>query len=188
MSASTHRHKRERTVTLPRIAIIVSRYNGSVTSRLRDAAVAEYVAHGGRPTDLEIYEAPGAYELPALALAAARSGRVAGVVALGCLIRGETRHDRYIADAVAHGLVNITVATGIPAAFGVITAENAEQAHDRAGGDKGNKGQEAMSAVLETIATLRAITAGVQVAPRAADRPDKTLPGSKHRRRGDRTK
>lgn len=190
MPGSTHRHKRERTaVALPRIAIVVSRYNGSVTSRLQEAAIAEYIARGGRRTDVEIYDAPGAYELPALALAAARSGRFAAVLALGCLIKGDTSHDRYIAQAVAQGLVDVTLATGLPVAFGVLTVDNPQQAQDRAGGSKGNKGQEAMSAVLDAVTSIRAIAAGTPpgIAETPVDRPDKTLPPqAKHRRRGDR--
>lgn len=186
MSASTHRHKRERVSALPRVAIIVSRYNGSITQRLQDSAVAEYLERGGRPGDLEVYEAPGAFELPALALAAARTGRFAGVLALGCVIRGETSHDRYISEAVANGLVGVTLATGLPVGFGVLTTENVEQAEARAGGAKGNKGQESMSALLMAMAGVKQVAAGTPAAA-PTPRPDKAaVPGAKHRRRGDR--
>lgn len=188
MSGSTHRHKRERAAILPRIAVIVSRYNGSVTSRLSDAAIAEYLARGGRRGDIEVYEAPGAYELPALSLAAARSGRFAGVLAVGCIIKGDTDHDRYIAEAVANGLVGVTLATGVPVGFGVLTVDSVGQAEERAGEARGNKGQEAMSAVLQAVLCQRNIAAGIQaVPPGLPPRPDKAaVPGSKHRRRGDR--
>ncbi len=189
MSGSTHRHKRERAAALPRIAVIVSRYNGSITARLQDGAIAEYLARGGRRGDLELYEAPGAYELPALALAAARTGRFAGVLTLGCIIKGDTSHDRYIAEAVANGLVSVTLATGLPVGFGVLTVDTVDQAEERAGGVKGNKGQESMSAVLQAVATAKSIAAGLPAGPAASlIRPDKTNPpGAKHRRRGDRT-
>lgn len=189
MSAGTHRHKRERAAALPRIAVIVSRYNGSITARLQEGAIAEYLARGGRRGDLELYEAPGAYELPALALAAARTGRFGGVLTLGCIIKGDTSHDRYIAEAVANGLVGVTLATGVSAGFGVLTVDTPGQADERAGGSKGNKGQESMSAVLQAIASIKAIAAGSPAGPTASFiRPDKTTPpGSKHRRRGDRT-
>jgi 6,7-dimethyl-8-ribityllumazine synthase len=189
MPASTHRHKRERTSALPRIAIIVSRYNGSITARLQEGAIGEYLARGGRRGDVELYEAPGAYELPALALGAARTGRFGGVLALGCLIKGDTSHDRYIAEAVANGLVGVTLATGVPVGFGVLTVDTPGQAEDRAGGSKGNKGQESMAAVLQAIASLKAIAAGLPAGPISSIvPPDKANPpGAKHRRRGDRT-
>lgn len=161
----------------PTVAVVVSRYNESVTFRLRDGALAEYAhrypqAPGG---SVVIIEAPGAYELPVLTLAAAESDRFDGVVALGCLIKGETRHDRYIAEAVAQGLINVTIATGIPAAFGVLTVDTPKQAQARAGGSAGNKGQEAMAAVLDTIEQIR-ILQDLPVATRgggSSSKPDK---------------
>jgi 6,7-dimethyl-8-ribityllumazine synthase len=162
--------------TARRVAVIVSRYNATVTDRLREGAVRVIESRLGSAEAAEVISAPGSYELPALALAAAESGRFAGVVALGCLIRGETRHDRYIAEAVAHGLVQVTMQTGVPAAFGVITAETAEQALARAGGKKGNKGEEATGALLDTIETIEAIRSGrPQTSPGVA-RPDKAGP------------
>lgn len=124
-----------------------------------------------------MYRAAGAFELPGLCLAAAESGRYQGVVALGCLIRGETRHDRYIADAVAHGLVQASLKTGIPIAFGVLTVESGKQARARSGGDKGNKGADAMGAVLDSIAELVAIRSGVASTMTAQGSPDKAASG-----------
>lgn len=141
------------------VAIIVSRYNDSITSVLLQGAIDEFARRGGAESDLEVFEAPGAYELPVLSRAAVLTGRFSGAVALGCLIRGETRHDRYIADAVAHGLMEVSVRTGVPVAFGVLTVENPGQARDRAGGKKGNKGAEAMAALLDTLDTLGVIGA-----------------------------
>ncbi|QOI99580.1 MAG: 6,7-dimethyl-8-ribityllumazine synthase [Phycisphaeraceae bacterium] len=149
-----------RNTSLQPVAVIVSRYNASVTDRLREGARSAYAARGGRGTDLHVFSAPGAYELPVLAREAALSGRYAGVVTLGCVIRGQTRHDRYIAQAVADALMSVALGTGVPVAFGVITAETAGQARDRASGKKGNKGEEAMNAVLDTIETLGAIARG----------------------------
>lgn len=174
-----------RTIIQPPVAIVTSRYNASVTDALRDGAIEAYVRAGGRFEDLTLIPAPGAFELPALSLAVAKAGKCAGVVALGCLIKGETSHDRYIADAVAHGLVDVTIATGVPVAFGVLTVDTAQQARDRAGGSMGNKGQEAMTAVLDTIAaiqTIRLPRAGVAPGrlannvPSTAARPDKARP------------
>lgn len=144
--------------TRGRVAIVASRYNTSVTGPMLRAAVELCAQRTGAEPD--IFLAPGAYELPALALVAAATGRYEGVCALGCLIRGETRHDRYIAGAVAHGLVGVTLGTGVPVAFGVLTVDNAKQARARSGGRKGNKGAEAMSALLDAIGTARSIEVG----------------------------
>lgn len=161
----------------PPVAIIVGRYNASITDRLVDGAREEYVARAGQRDSVHVFEAPGAYELPTLALAAAETGRYRGIVALGCLIRGETRHDRYIAEAVAHGLMQVSLQTGIPVAFGLLTVESAKQARARAGGEKGNKGREAMSAVLDTLGSMDAIRRGEPPIDSAmagvAARPDK---------------
>ncbi len=125
-----------------------------------DGAVGEYCRRGGAESDLGIIEAPGTYELVSIANAAAKSGLYRSIVCLGCVIRGQTTHDEHIARAVAHGLVEISNATDIPVAFGVVTAMNIEQARDRAGGDKGNKGADAMAAALDAVAAINAIEDG----------------------------
>lgn len=138
------------------VAILVSRYNESVTGAMLAGAVEAYAERGGDPAALTIVEAPGAYELIALANAAA--DRHKAVVCLGCVIRGETPHDEHIARAVAHGLAEVTIKTGVPVAFGVLTTLDAAQAKARASGKKGSKGSEAMHAALdaaEGVAALR---------------------------------
>ena len=142
------------------VAVIVSRYNAAVTSRLREGAENIYLARGGKIGKLEIFEAPGAFELSVLAAEAALTGRYAGIVALGCVIKGDTRHDEYINHAVAQGLTQASIETGVPIAFGLVTTENAAQARARAGGDAGNKGEDAMNALLDTIAAIDAIRRG----------------------------
>lgn len=142
---------------LPPVAIVVSRYNETITNALLESARSTYLAAGGSADRLGVIEAPGAFELPVLANAAAQSGLYRGVVALGCIIKGETRHDEYIAGAIAHAIADIGVKTGVPVAFGVLTTQNVEQAKARAGGDKGNKGAEAMVALLDTLHALKAI-------------------------------
>lgn len=167
----------DQSAALPPVALVVAQYNASVTSRLRDAALDAYAEAGGDPSTVTIVEAPGSFELPALCLAAAKTGRFAGVVALGCIVQGETNHNRYIAEAVAHGLIAITLQTGIPATFGVLTVESAGQAYARAGGREGNKGVEAMRAVLETIAAAEALASGDGQAARVQPKPDKVAAG-----------
>jgi 6,7-dimethyl-8-ribityllumazine synthase len=183
---------------LPDVAIVVSRYNHTVTGPLLDGAQAAFANAGGDPRRLTIVDAPGAYELPALASAAARTGRFAGVLALGCIIKGETRHDEYIAHAVAQGLVNISILTGVPCALGVLTVDTPQQALARAGGTHGNKGQEAMEALLSTIGQIAALAAPASRAtipsrPPGFARPDKlaragrsTTRSSKARTQGQR--
>lgn len=151
------------TPPLPAVAVVVSRYNGSITDRLRDGAVAAYLAKGGRREDLQVFDAPGSFELTVLAAEAARSGRFAGVVILGCVIKGETRHDEYICNAVAQGITAAAVHTGVPIAFGLLTTENSGQARERAGGIHGNKGEDSMKALLDTITVARAIRGAVPV-------------------------
>lgn len=132
-----------------------------------------YLAAGGQRDRLLQVVAPGAFELPALAAAAARSGRCSGVVAIGCLIQGETPHAGHIASAVAHGLVEVTLRTEIPVTFGLLTCDTVEQARARCGGDKGNKGTEAMQALLDTLAAADAIKDGQAPGNRNPTKPDK---------------
>lgn len=141
----------------PRLCVAVSVYNETVTGPMLAAALDAFAARGGDPAAVTIVEAPGAYELIAIAHAAAASGRYQGVLTLGCILRGETDHDRYLAQAVASGLAAATVATGVPIAFGVLTVNTEAQAlarsrrdHD----DRDNKGAEAMRALLDAVAAV----------------------------------
>jgi len=166
------------------IAIVVSRYNASITDRLLDGAVSAYQARGGSPADLMIIDAPGAFEIPSLCDAAAATGRFSGILALGCIIKGETSHDQHLASAVAHGLVNISLLTGVPASLGVLTVNSVQQARDRAGGKHGNKGEEAMNALLLTIQQIQRLQnaggAGSDDAePNQVALPDKAATGRK---------
>jgi 6,7-dimethyl-8-ribityllumazine synthase len=147
------------------VAVIVSRYNAAVTTRLRQGAEKIYVARGGKLGKLDVFEAPGAFELTVLASEAALTGRYAGVVVLGCVIKGDTRHDEYINHAVAQGITQASIEMGVPIAFGLVTTENAAQARARSGGDAGNpsssnKGEEAMNALLDTITAIDAVRRG----------------------------
>jgi 6,7-dimethyl-8-ribityllumazine synthase len=140
-----------------RVAVIVSRYHSHVTQRLLDGAL---VAAAERGAEVDVVPAPGAFELGILALEAARSGRYAGVAALGCVIRGETSHYDYVCGECARAVLLAGLKTGVPVAFGVITCDNAEQAFARAGGTAGNKGSEAVETALDTAAALAALRTG----------------------------
>lgn len=142
-----------------RVAIVVSRYNESVTRRLLEAALARLVAAGVPAAKIDVAWVPGAFELPLAADKLAASRRYAAVLCLGAIIRGETSHDRHIASAVGHGIEQSARAHGIPVLFGVLTCDTLAQAMARAGGDAaddfaGNKGAECAAAALEMISLL----------------------------------
>ena len=150
-----------------RVAVLVARWNAEVTDRLKDGALAALAAAGVRDGDVTVLEVPGAFELPAAARRVATSGRVDAVVALGCLLKGETRHDEVIADACAKGLVDVSTATGVPVGFGVITADTKAQALARsdpaaAPGKGGHKGREAAEAAVLLARALAAWDEGAR--------------------------
>lgn len=134
-----------------RIAIVASRFNQAITDRLVAGAHACLVAHGVAETDIVTVSVPGAWELPWSARRLADTGRFDAIVAIGCVIRGETAHFEYVAGPAADGLARVALDTGIPVGFGVLTTETPEQAYARAGGTLGNKGWEAAEVALELI-------------------------------------
>ena len=131
-----------------RVGIVTSRYHEGITGRLRDGALDAFRAAEGDESDLVLVDAPGSFELVALAHALTSRADIDAVVCLGCVLTGETTHDQYICQAVAAGLAEITARNGKPIAFGVLTCQSIEQARARAGGEKGNKGEEAMNAAI----------------------------------------
>jgi 6,7-dimethyl-8-ribityllumazine synthase len=132
-----------------RIALVVSRYHAFVTERLEAGARATLREAGMSDADIETFPVPGAYEIAQAAHEIAASGAWQAVVCLGCLIRGETPHFDYIAQAAAHGIMRASQNTGVPIAFGVLTTTTAEEALARAGDGSSNKGREAAQAALE---------------------------------------
>lgn len=140
-----------------RVGIATSRYHDAVTGRLLEGAQACFRASGGAADDLVLVDAPGAYELVAIAHALAMRTDLDAVVCLGCVLTGETRHDEYICEAVANGLASISARTGKPVAFGVLTCQSIAQAEARAGGAKGNKGEEAMKAAVIAAQAVRRV-------------------------------
>jgi 6,7-dimethyl-8-ribityllumazine synthase len=146
-----------------RVAVLVSRYNEIVTTRLLDGARQCFREKGVPEARVDVIWVPGAFELGVAAEAAAASGRYAALVALGCVIRGETPHFEYVAGEAARGLGNVALAHRLPVGFGVLTTEDLEQALARAGGAGGNKGYEAAAAALTTADVLAQLT---RAAPR----------------------
>jgi 6,7-dimethyl-8-ribityllumazine synthase len=132
-----------------RVVVIASRFNEFVVSGLVKGAVGAWEKHGGKVSDLIVARAPGAFELPVLAQRLAKSGQYHAIVALGCVIRGDTAHFEYVAGECARGLQNVAVETGVPVVFGVLTTETVEQALQRAAPGASNKGGEAMETALE---------------------------------------
>ena len=143
-----------------KFAIIVSRWNAVVTDRLLDGALDALLRSGAERADIEIVRVPGAWEIPAAARACRRRGRVDAIIALGCLLRGETAHYEAIYNEVARGIGQSQQETGIPHSFGVLTCENLEQALDRAGIKSGNKGFEAAIAAIEMVSLRKKIQQG----------------------------
>jgi 6,7-dimethyl-8-ribityllumazine synthase len=143
------------------IGVVVSRFNGDITTRLLEGAL-ETLAEAGVPRDrIDVMPVPGAFELPLGAMALAKTRRYACIVALGCVIRGDTPHFEYVAGEAASGLQLAGLETGVPVAFGVLTCDSRRQAEERAGGAQGNKGSEAASSALEMadlLARLRPAT------------------------------
>jgi 6,7-dimethyl-8-ribityllumazine synthase len=140
---------------MPDFAICVATFYDDLAERLVNGAVEAFAEHDVSPASLHTHEVPGAFELPVAAKWCAESGRFAGVVCLGAVIRGETDHYDYVCSEAARGVQEVALRTGVPCAFGVLTCETMEQALARSGGDVRNQGRNSALAVLR-MAALRA--------------------------------
>ena len=135
-----------------RYAILVSRWNDLITSRLLEGAKDALIRHGAKEENLTIVWAPGSYELPLVAQKLAqKNNQYHAIIALACVIRGGTPHFDYVASEVSKGLANVSLQTGVPISFGVLTTNSIEQAIERAGTKMGNKGCEAALAAIEMV-------------------------------------
>jgi 6,7-dimethyl-8-ribityllumazine synthase len=141
------------------IAVVVARFNAYVTERLLGGALAALRAAGVVDEDVVVVRVPGAFEVPLAARELAASGRFDAIVCLGAVIRGDTPHFDFVAQAATDGLGRVMLDTGVPIAFGVLTTNTVEQALDRSIEGKGNKGGEAVETVIEMVAVQRAIRA-----------------------------
>jgi 6,7-dimethyl-8-ribityllumazine synthase len=137
-----------------RVAIAAARFNDFIVASLLRGATSAWLERGGNPDDLAVVRVPGAFELPLAAKKLGASGRYHAVVALGCVIRGDTPHFEYVAGECARGLQQASLETGVPVAFGVLTVETVDQALERAATGAGNKGAEAMDTALEMASLL----------------------------------
>jgi len=151
-----------------RFAIIASRWNPRITDTLVAGARKTFADHGVAENAVDVFRVPGAWEIPLAAARVAMAGRHAGVVALGCVVRGDTRHYEQIADGCAQGLMRVALDYGIPVANGVLAVEMHEDAQARAGGTHGNKGEEAALVVIEMAHLLQQLPAGKPAVERSA--------------------
>ena len=138
-----------------RVAVVAARYNEALVDQLLAGARVAWRAAGGDADSLRVERVPGAFELPLAAQALANSGKCDAVVALGCVIRGDTAHFDFVAGECARGLQQVMLATGVPVAFGVLTTENLAQAQERAAPGAQNKGAEALHTALAMAQLLR---------------------------------
>ena len=139
-----------------KFTLVVSRFNDFLTARLLEGATDVLLRHGAAEKDLTVIKVPGAYELPLACRRAAEKGADA-VIALGAVIRGETPHFDYVAAETAKGVAQVSLDSGVPVAFGILTADTLEQAIERAGAKQGNKGAEAARTAIEMANLLKAI-------------------------------
>ena len=140
-----------------KVALVASRFNSFLVEQLVKGAVDAFVRHGGDEKNLTLVRVPGAYELPVVAKALAKSKKCDAVVALGAVVQGATAHAALINETTARAFTEIALETGVPVADGVVSAENLEQAVERCGTKQGNKGFSAMQAAIETINVIKGL-------------------------------
>ncbi len=139
-----------------RFAIVVSRWNDFISSRLLEGALDALERLGADEKQIQVFKVPGAFEIPLLALTAADSGKFDAIICLGTIIRGQTPHFEYITGEVTRGIGEAGLQTGVPVVFGVVTADTVDQAIDRAGVKLGNKGFEAATTAVELVNLYKA--------------------------------
>lgn len=140
-----------------RFSLVVSRFNSFITERLLSGALDALKRAGVSDSDVEIVKVPGSWEMPVVAAELARQKRHDGIICLGAVIKGETPHFDYVAGEAAKGLAQVSLASGIPIAFGVLTTNTLEQAIDRAGAKGGNKGFESAMTAIEMANLMRGL-------------------------------
>ena len=140
-----------------KVGILVSRFNSFIGERLVEGALDALVRHGAESDDLTVVRVPGAFEIPPVAQKMAASGRYDALVCLGAVIRGATPHFDYVSAEVSKGIAAVSMESGIPVTFGVLTTDTLEQAIERAGSKAGNKGFDAAVAAIEMASLYKAI-------------------------------
>lgn len=138
-----------------RYAVVASRWNGEIVDVLVDGARAAFAAHGVSDDALDVVRVPGAWEIPVVAKRLAAQGRHAVILALGCVVRGETRHYEHVADECARGLMRVALDSGVPVLNGVLAVDDEADAWARAGGARGNKGADVALSAIEMAMLLQ---------------------------------
>jgi len=140
-----------------KFGILVSRFNSFISERLLEGAVDAIVRHGAEDSDIDVVRVPGAFEIPLAAQKMAVTGKYDAIICLGAVIRGATPHFDYVASEVSKGVAHVSLGTGIPVIFGVLTTDSIEQAIERAGTKSGNKGFDAAMTAIETVNLFRGL-------------------------------
>ena len=140
-----------------KVGIVAARFNEFITSKLLSGAVDTLLRHDVREEDIQVAWVPGAFEIPLIASKMAQSGRYDAVICLGAVIRGSSSHYDYVCSEVSKGIATVSLQSGIPVLFGVLTTENIEQAIERAGSKAGNKGSECASGAIEMVNLIRTL-------------------------------
>jgi 6,7-dimethyl-8-ribityllumazine synthase len=140
-----------------KIGIVAARFNEFITGKLLSGAIDGLIRHNVKEEEVDVAWVPGAFEIPLIASKMAKSGRYDAVICLGAVIRGSTTHYDYVCNEVSKGVAHISLETGIPVIFGVLTTENIEQAIERAGTKAGNKGYDCALSAIEMINLINAI-------------------------------
>ncbi|USS91307.1 6,7-dimethyl-8-ribityllumazine synthase [Fructilactobacillus carniphilus] len=134
-----------------KVGIVVAKFNQLVTQKLLDGTIATLKQCGVEDVDIQVYWVPGSFEIPRVAKLVSESGNVAGVIALGAVVRGATSHYDYVCSQATAGIAEVSLASPVPVMFGVLTTDDMAQALDRAGGKAGNKGSECAQGLLEML-------------------------------------
>ena len=140
-----------------KVAIVVAEWNNEITYAMMNGAIDFLISKGVKEKFIEVHKVPGSFELPLGAQFCAAKKNIDAVIALGCIIQGETRHFDFICDACANGIMDVSLTFNKPVAFGVLTTENEKQAIERAGGKLGNKGVEAAETILKMLLLQKSI-------------------------------
>ena len=141
-----------------RFAIISSRFNEFISSKLMEGAIDALVRHDASKKDITVCWVPGAFEMPVVAKKLAVTGAYDAIICVGAVIRGATSHFDYVANEVSKGIASVSLDTGVPISFGVLTTDNIEQAIERAGTKAGNKGFDSAMAAIEMVSLFKALT------------------------------
>ena len=138
-----------------RIGIVAGRFNEFITSKLLGGALDAFKRHGGDEANIDLAWVPGAFEIPLIASKMAKSGKYDAVICVGAVIRGNTSHYDYVCNEVSKGIASVSLETGVPVLFGVLTTENIEQAIERAGTKAGNKGYDCALSAIEMVNLIK---------------------------------